>query len=156
MNAPTALNPTIDETIDELGDEFEVLGDWNERYRHVIDLGRDLESLSDAERSDANKVRGCASQVWLVSESTPGGALRFRGDSDAHIVRGLIAILMRLYSGRTPAQIVALDAKAAFESLGLIGALSQQRSNGLFSMVERIRRDATMAARSSEGDQSGT
>ena len=156
MNAPTALNPTIDEPIDELGDEFEVLGDWNERYRHVIDLGRDLESLSDAERSDANKVRGCASQVWLVSESTPGGALRFRGDSDAHIVRGLIAILMRLYSGRTPAQIVALDAKAAFESLGLIGALSQQRSNGLFSMVERIRRDATMAARSSEGDQSGT
>jgi cysteine desulfuration protein SufE len=156
MNAPTALNPTIDETLDELGDEFEVLGDWNERYRHVIDLGRDLESLSDAERSDANKVRGCASQVWLVSESTPDGALRFRGDSDAHIVRGLIAILMRLYSGRTPAQIVALDAKAAFESLGLIGALSQQRSNGLFSMVERIRRDATMAARSSEGEQSGT
>ena len=156
MNAPTALNPTIDETIDELGDEFEVLGDWNARYRHVIDLGRDLESLSDAERSDANKVRGCASQVWLVSESAPDGALRFRGDSDAHIVRGLIAILMRLYSGRTPAQIVALDAKAAFESLGLIGALSQQRSNGLFSMVERIRRDATMAARSSEGDQSGT
>jgi cysteine desulfuration protein SufE len=156
MNAPTALNPTIDETIDELGDEFEVLGDWNERYRHVIDLGRDLESLSDAERSDANKVRGCASQVWLVSESTPGGALRFRCDSDAHIVRGLIAILMRLNSGRSPAQIVALDAKAVFESLGLIGALSQQRSNGLFSMVERIRRDATMAARSSEGEESGT
>ena len=156
MNAPTALNPTIDQTLDELGDEFEVLGDWNERYRHVIDLGRDLDPLSDAERSDANKVRGCASQVWLVSESTPGGALRFRGDSDAHIVRGLIAILMRLYSGRTPAQIVALDAKAAFESLGLIGALSQQRSNGLFSMVERIRRDATTAARSSEVERPGT
>jgi len=150
MNAPAALTHPIDQVLGELGEEFEVLGDWEERYRHVIDLGRDLAPLSDAERSDANKVRGCASQVWFVSETIPERTLSFRGDSDAHIVRGLIAILMRLYSGRTPGEIIAFDAKTAFEGLGLIGALSQQRSNGLFSMVERIRRDASLAARSSQ------
>ena len=134
--------PSIDAELKDLADEFEVLGDWEERYRYVIDLGRDLAPLTDAERSDVNKVRGCASQVWLVTEPQPDGALRFRGDSDAHIVRGLIAILLRLYSGRSPAEIAAFDAKAAFEKLGLSGALSAQRSNGLASMVARIRRDA--------------
>jgi len=129
----------------ELSAEFEILGDWEERYRYVIDLGRDLAPLSDAERSDANKVRGCASQVWLVREPQADGALRFRGDSDAHIVRGLIAILLRLYSGRRPDEILAFDAPAAFAALGLSGALSQQRSNGLASMVARIRRDAETA-----------
>jgi len=108
----------------------------------VIDLGRELAPLDASERTEANKVRGCASQVWLVTEIGEGGELKFRGDSDAHIVRGLIAILLRLYSGRTPTEILAFDAKAAFEKLGLTGALSAQRSNGLFSMVERIRRDA--------------
>ena len=126
----------------ELAADFDLLGDWEERYRHVIDLGRTLEPLTSAERSDANKVRGCASQVWLVTEPQGDGSLRFRGDSDAHIVRGLIAILLRLYSGRAPAEILAFDAKAAFDELGLTGALSSQRSNGLYSMVERIRRDA--------------
>lgn len=135
----------IDAALTELRDEFEVLGDWEERYRYVIEMGRDLAPLSDAERSDANKVRGCASQVWLVTEPGDGGTLAFRGDSDAHIVRGLIAVLLRLYSGRAPAEILAFDAKAAFESLGLAGALSSQRSNGLASMVERIRRDAAAA-----------
>jgi cysteine desulfuration protein SufE len=129
----------------ELSAEFEVLGDWEERYRYVIDLGRDLAPLSDAERSEANKVRGCASQVWLVREPQADGSLRLRGDSDAHIVRGLIAILLRLYSGRRPEQILAFDAPAAFAALGLSGALSQQRSNGLASMVARIRRDAELA-----------
>ena len=132
----------IQDELAELSAEFEVLGDWEERYRYVIDLGKDLAPLTDAERSEANKVRGCASQVWLVTEPQAGGALRFRGDSDAHIVRGLIAILLRLYSGRKPAEILAFDAPAAFETLGLKGALSQQRSNGLASMVGRIRRDA--------------
>lgn len=132
----------IDTELAELSAEFEVLGDWEERYRYVIDLGRDLAPLSDAERSDANKVRGCASQVWLVTEPQIDGTIGFRGDSDAHIVRGLIAILLRLYSGRTPAEVLAFDAAAAFETLGLKGALSQQRSNGLASMVARIRRDA--------------
>ena len=111
----------------------------------MIDLGRDLAPLTDAERSDANKVRGCASQVWLVTEPQADGALRFRGDSDAHIVRGLIAILLRLYSGRPPAEILAFDIKAAFETLGLSGALSAQRSNGLASMATRIRKDAEQA-----------
>ena len=136
----------IDTELEGLAAEFELLGDWEERYRHVIDLGRSLAPLSDAERSDANKVRGCASQVWLVTEPQADGTLRFRGDSDAHIVRGLIAILLRLYSGRPPAEILRFDAKAAFEKLGLAGALSSQRSNGLASMVARIRRDAEAVA----------
>jgi cysteine desulfuration protein SufE len=128
--------------LEDLEGEFELLGDWEERFRHVIELGRGLEPLTDAERTEANKVRGCASQVWLVPERLPDGRLKFRGDSDAHLVRGLIAILLKLYSGRTPAEILALDAKAAVERLGLPGALSTQRSNGLFAMVERIRRIA--------------
>jgi cysteine desulfuration protein SufE len=135
----------IDTELAELAAEFEVLGDWEERYRYVIDLGRELTPLSDDERSAANKVRGCASQVWLVSEPQTDGTLEFRGDSDAHIVRGLIAIVLRLYSSRTPAEILAFDAKVAFETLGLSGALSQQRSNGLASMVGRIRSDAEAA-----------
>ena len=131
--------------LEELEAEFDLLGDWEERYAYVIDLGRGLAPLSPAERSDANKVRGCASQVWLVTEPQGDGALKFRGDSDAHIVRGLIAILLQLYSGRMPAEMLAFDAKAAFARLGLTGALSAQRSNGLFSMVERIRTDAREA-----------
>jgi len=126
----------------ELEAEFDLLGDWEERFRYVIDLGKGLAPLTDAERTDANKVRGCASQVWLVAEGTADGRIQFPGDSDAHLVRGLTAILLRLYSGRTPEEILAVDAKAAVEQLGLPGALSTQRSNGLFSMVERIRRIA--------------
>lgn len=137
---------SIAATLTELKDEFEVLGDWEERYRYVIDMGRELAPLADAERSDANKVRGCASQVWLVTEARNDGTLAFRGDSDAHIVRGLIAILLRLFSGRSPGEILAFDTRAAFDDLGLAGALSAQRSNGLASMVTRIRRDAETAA----------
>jgi len=136
----------IDSAFSELKDEFDLLGDWEERYRYVIEMGKDLAPLSDAERTESYKVRGCASQVWLVTEAGPEGTLTFRGDSDAHIVRGLIAILLRLYSGRVPAEILAFDAKAAFEELGLTGALSSQRSNGLASMVGRIRRDAGAVA----------
>ena len=132
----------IEQELDELAAEFDLLGDWEERYRYVIELGRDLAPLSQTEHSETNKVRGCASQVWLVTEAAGDGRLGFRGDSDAHIVRGLIAILLRLYSGRTAGEIVDFDAKAGLERLGLAGALSQQRSNGLAAMVERIRRDA--------------
>lgn len=132
----------IDSALSELVDEFDLLGDWEERYRYVIELGKTLNPLSDAERVEAHKVRGCASQVWLVTEPQDNGTVRFRGDSDAHIVSGLIAILLRLYSGRAPGEILVFDAKAAFEALGLTGALSSQRSNGLASMVGRIRRDA--------------
>lgn len=136
----------IDDELAEVAEEFDLLGDWEERYRYVIELGKALEPLTDAERSEPNKVRGCASQVWLVTEPQENGTLRFRGDSDAHIVRGLVALVLRLYSGRMPDDILAFDAKAAFERLGLTGALSSQRSNGLASMVARIRRDAELAA----------
>jgi cysteine desulfuration protein SufE len=139
--------PAIETAVADLADELDVLGDWEQRYRHVIDLGHALVLLTEAEHSDANKVRGCASQVWLIAERDGAGRLSFRGDSDAHIVRGLIAILLGFYSGRTPAEILAFDARAAFERLGLTGALSRQRSNGLFSMIERIRHDAENAAR---------
>lgn len=137
----------IDQALQELVDEFDLLGDWEERYRYVIELGRDLEPLSEAERSETNRVRGCASQVWLVTEPQGEGVLRFRGDSDAHIVRGLISILLRLFSGRTAGEILAFDVDAAFARLGLSGALSSQRSNGLASMAARIRRDAEVAQR---------
>jgi cysteine desulfuration protein SufE len=135
-----------DMSLAEIRADFELLEDWEDRYRYVIELGRGLEPLRATDRTDANKVRGCASQVWLVTEPQGDGRLSFRGDSDAHIVRGLIAILLRLCSGRRPEDILAFDAKAAFEGLGLSGALSQQRSNGLASMVARIRKDAELAA----------
>ncbi len=142
MNAPLTAAPDIETAVAELEETFAFLGDWEERYRHVIDLGRELAPLTEGERSEGNKVRGCASQVWLVTEPGEAGTLTFRGDSDAHIVRGLIAILLSLYSGQTPAAILAFDARAALTRLGLTEALSRQRSNGLFSMIERIRRDA--------------
>ena len=136
----------MDAELETLADEFSLFDDWEERYRYIIDLGRTLEPVSPAEHTDENKVRGCASQVWLVTELRQDGAIHFRGDSDAHIVRGLIAILLRLYRDRTPAEILAFDARGAYERLGLGGALTAQRSNGLFSMVERIRKDAQAAA----------
>jgi cysteine desulfuration protein SufE len=136
------MTSPIDATLNALAEEFDFLGDWEERYRYVIELGRELAPITDAERTDANKVRGCASQVWLVTEPQADGTLVFRGDSDAHIVSGLIAILMRLYSGRQAADIAAFDAKAAMERLGLAEALSSQRSNGLKAMVARIQHDA--------------
>lgn len=138
--------PSIDQDLNDLADEFEVLGDWEERYRYVIEMGRELAPLTDAERSEANKVRGCASQVWLVTEPQPDGKVIFRGDSDAHIVRGLIAVLLRMFSGQTPADILAFDIQGAFAKLGLAGHLSAQRSNGLASMATRIRRDAEALA----------
>jgi cysteine desulfuration protein SufE len=135
----------IDADLAEMAEEFDLLGDWEERYRHVIDLGRTLSPLTDAERSDANKVRGCASQVWLVSELVDG-SLRFRGDSDAHIVRGLVAIVLATYSGKTASEIVSLDAFETFSKIGLVENLSAQRSNGLRSMVNRIREEARVRA----------
>jgi len=135
------MTSLIETRLAELAEDFELLGDWEERYRHVIDLGHSLAPLTDAERSEDNKVRGCASQVWLVTEPQ-GEVINFRGDSDAHIVRGLIALMLTLYSGATPEEIVAFDARAALKTLGLDESLSTQRSNGLASMVERIRKDA--------------
>ena len=133
--------------IDRLVDDFSFLEDWEDRYRYVIELGKSLPALSEAERSDANKVRGCASQVWMVSERKGGSEpiLDIRGDSDAHIVRGLIAILLALYSGRPASEIATADAEAAFARIGLREHLSSQRSNGLSAMVTRIRSDAEAA-----------
>ena len=133
---------TIDLELAEMEEEFDLLGDWEERYRHIIDLGRSLALLAEDERNDANKVRGCASQVWLVRDPVADGRLKWRGDSDAHIVRGLIAVVLRLFDNRSPSEIVNFDARMGLSKLGLDQALSTQRSNGLSAMIERIRRDA--------------
>jgi cysteine desulfuration protein SufE len=136
-------------SIEEIIENFELLEEWDDRYRYLIELGRKLPPLSEQDRSDANKVRGCASQVWLATKVRPDGAagpvLSFAGDSDAHIVRGLIAVLFALFSDRPAREILATDAIALFEKLGLREHLTPQRSNGFRSMVERIRRDAQQA-----------
>jgi cysteine desulfuration protein SufE len=135
--------------IDEIIDNFSLLDEWDDRYRYVIELGRGLSPLPEADRTDKNKVQGCASQVWLATSVRPDGAagptLTFVGDSDAHIVRGLIAILFALFSGKSARDILASDAIALFEKLGLREHLTPQRSNGFRSMVERIKSDAQAA-----------
>jgi cysteine desulfuration protein SufE len=136
-------------TIDEIRENFALLDDWDDRYRYVIELGRMLAPMPAAEHSQQNKVQGCASQVWLSKRIDRNGGdepvLNYLGDSDAHIVRGLIAILLTLYSGHTPQQILATDAIALFDEFGFREHLTPQRSNGLRSMVERIRSDARQA-----------
>jgi cysteine desulfuration protein SufE len=141
-------------TIDDIRDNFALLDEWDDRYRYIIELGRALESLPEAEHSAENKVNGCASQVWLSRkagrDSRGEAVLHFVGDSDAHIVRGLIAILLTLYSDKSAQDILNTDALKVFEELGLREHLTPQRSNGVRAMVERIRRDAseTLAAAS--------
>jgi cysteine desulfuration protein SufE len=136
--------------IEQIIDDFGVLDDWDERYRYIIELGRKMAPLPEQAKTELTKVRGCASQVWLVSnvEKGPNGrdVVIFKGESDAMIVRGLIAILLQLYSGRTADEILAVDAKRVLGDLGLDTHLSQQRSNGLSAMVERIRADARALA----------
>ena len=134
-------------TIATLKSDFELLDDWEDRYRYIIELGRALPPMPEALKSEATKVRGCASQVWLWSEARPSGngagpALHFEGDSDAHIVRGLITILFALYQDKTPSEILDIEPETAFTALGLKEHLTPQRSNGLASMVERISADA--------------
>lgn len=129
----------------EIRDNFEFMTDWEDRYRYVIELGRTLEPLKNAERNDVSKVLGCASQVWLVRDEQEETLLRFRGDSDAHIVRGLVAIVLALYNGRSPSAALDVDAAAKLADLGLNEHLSPQRSNGLNAMIERIRAEARAA-----------
>ena len=135
--------------IEEILDNFSVLDEWDDRYRYLIELGRELPPLPPAAHTDANKVQGCASQVWLDTTVRPNGGngpvLTFVGDSDAHIVRGLIAVLFAVYSGKPARDILATDAVTVFEKLGLREHLTPQRSNGFRSMVERIRADARAA-----------
>jgi cysteine desulfuration protein SufE len=135
--------------LEEIIDNFSILDDWDDRYRYLIELGRELPALAEAAHNDANKVQGCASQVWLDTKVRPNGGggpvLTFAGDSDAHIVRGLIAILFAIYSGKRAKEILATDALALFERMGLREHLTPQRSNGFRSMVERMRSDARAA-----------
>ncbi len=136
-------------TIDEIIENFSLLDEWDDRYRYVIELGRMLTPLPEQVRTEHNKVQGCASQVWLSTAVKPDGkggpVLDFIGDSDAHIVRGLIAILFAIYSGKRARDILSIDAVAIFERLGLREHLTPQRSNGFRSMVERMRSDARTA-----------
>jgi len=136
-------------TLDEIIENFALLEEWDDRYRYVIELGRGLGPLPERDRIDVNKVQGCASQVWLATAVRPDGAggpiLTFCGDSDAHIVRGLIAILFAMFSGKPAREILSADAIALFERLGLREHLTPQRSNGFRAMVERIRSDARAA-----------
>ncbi|BCP52778.1 cysteine desulfuration protein SufE [Kaistia sp. 32K] len=144
MNITATLAP-----IDRILDDFAFLDDWDDRYRYLIELGRGLAPLAPEAHNDANKVQGCASQVWLeknVRQEADGPHLDFKGDSDALIVRGLVAIVIALFSGRPAAEIVETDAEAVFEKIGLREHLTAQRSNGLRSMVNRIKTEAGAAA----------
>lgn len=137
--------------LSEIQADFALLDEWEDRYRYVIELGRMLKPLPDELRTDANKVRGCASQVWFASnikgqDGYGSPQLSFEADSDAHIVRGLIAILFAIYDGNSADEILARDPGPIFAALGLKDHLTRQRSNGLASMVERIRFDATEAS----------
>jgi cysteine desulfuration protein SufE len=136
------------ETITALKDDFSLIDEWEDRYRYVIELGRSLEPLDESERNPRNKVQGCASQVWIAVHEEKNGReprLTFTGDSDALIVKGLIAIIFRLFSGRTASEILAIDAGALLDELGLREHLTPQRSNGVASMVTRIKSDAKAA-----------
>lgn len=144
-----------DTRVEELVDSFAFLDDWEDRFRFLIDLGRRLAPMAPALKTEETKVRGCTSQVWIVERVEPGvepgapPALHFIADSDAHIVKGLIAVLLAIYDGRTPGEILAIDIEGAIARLGFAQALSPNRANGLFSMVERIR---ALAAREAAAD----
>jgi len=152
QRAPDVSHLSPSPSFEEILADFELLEDWEDRYRYVIELGRKLQPLPDAEHTAANKVQGCASQVWLSTHLESDGGkprLTFLGDSDAHIVRGLIAILFTIYSGKAADEIVEIDALRVLERLHLKEHLTPQRSNGLIAMVERIRAEAAKALRSS-------
>jgi cysteine desulfuration protein SufE len=136
---------SMDEVLAELEEEFDLLGDWESRIQHVIDLGRGLPDFPDEARVASAKVPGCAAQVWVVSQRGSDGRLSFQADSDSPLSKGNIALLLRLYSERTPAEILGFDARDALTRLGLPSALTPQRANGLNSMVQRIRGEAEAA-----------
>lgn len=141
------MTESIEARAAEIRDEFAFLDDWEARFAHIIDLGRQMPAMPVSEMTEASKVRGCSSQVWLTahpSQAVPG-ALTFNGASDAAIVSGLVALILRLYSDQTPAGILAFDAPAFFASIGVSDALTPQRSNGLKSMIARIRAEAEAA-----------
>ena len=143
------------QTIDDIFADFDFLDDWEDRYRYVIDLGRDLKPYPEEARDAAHKVRGCVSQVWLKStlNSDTDPVIEFVGDSDAHIVRGLVAIMMVLYSGKHASEIMAINPEAILKKLGLDEHLTPQRSNGLRAMIGRIRGEAQNALAPAEVTQ---
>jgi cysteine desulfuration protein SufE len=134
-------------TIETIKDDFSLLDDWEDRYRYIIELGQALPPFPEGARDDAHKVQGCVSQVWLQTTRSAGAdpILTFQGDSDAHIVRGLVAIMIALFSGRRASEIIRVEAEETMRSLGLNEHLSPQRANGLRSMVRRIRHEAESA-----------
>ena len=134
-------------SLQQIIDDFAYLDEWEDRYRYVIELGKQLPDLPDADKTAEHKVQGCASQVWVVGERGEGSdpVMTFRGDSDAHIVRGLVAIVLTIYSGHKASDIVKTDALETFQKIGLVEHLSAQRANGLRSMITRIREDAARA-----------
>ena len=135
-------------SFNEIMENFGFLEDWEDRYRYLIELGKDLPPLAESEMTEETRVKGCASQVWVITSINREGVepvLSFRGQSDAHIVKGLVALTLALYSGRSASEILALDALDLFRRIGLAEHLTPQRSNGVRSMVERIRRDAKAA-----------
>lgn len=137
-------------TIDSIREDFSFLDDWEDRYRYIIELGAGLSPYPEAARDDAHKVPGCVSQVWLHTSFSTGSdpVITFLGDSDAHIVRGLVAIVLALFSGRRASEILAIDAEATLREFGLDEHLTPQRANGLRSMIQRIRREAEAASAS--------
>ncbi|WP_295225824.1 SufE family protein [uncultured Brevundimonas sp.] len=141
MTNRTPPTDTLDQTLAELAEDFDLLGDWEQRIEYVIELGKELAPLDEADRIETNKVPGCAAQVWLATIQDDG-RLWFAADSDSALSKGNIALLLKLYSGRTPQEIAAFDARAALDRLGLPSALTRQRANGLNSMVGRIREAA--------------
>lgn len=152
LNSPAHMQGLLQRTavfmsIDEILDNFAFLDDWEDRYRYLVELGRELEPLPEADRTDANKVQGCVSQVWLSTTAAGNGDTRltFKGDSDAHIVRGLVAILISLCSGQTAQAILDTDIEDVFRRIGLEDNLTPQRANGLRAMIQRVRADAEKA-----------
>ncbi|HET9534028.1 MAG: SufE family protein [Mesorhizobium sp.] len=139
-------------TINEIYDDFAFLDEWEDRYRYVIELGQALPPFPESAKTDAYKVQGCVSQVWLTTDrgSGPDPVVSFAGDSDAHIVKGLVAIMLALFSGRRASEIISTDAEGTLRKLGLDEHLTPQRANGLRSMVKRIKRDAAMALEPAE------
>ena len=144
MTNRTPPTDTLDQTLAELAEDFDLLGDWEQRIEYVIELGKGLAPLDEADRIEANKVPGCAAQVWLATTSADG-RLWFAADSDSPMSKGNIALLLKLYSGRAPSEILGFDARTALDRLGLPSALIPQRANGLYNMVGRIRQAAQSA-----------
>ncbi len=141
-------------SVEQLVHDLTYLDEWEDRYRYIIELGRELVPLNESDKNESTKVRGCVSQVWLRFDLETANPPRmvFQGESDAHIVNGLIAILLRLFNHKTPKEILEIDAKGLFHKIGLDAHLSPQRSNGLTAMVNRVHRDATDVAEAAAED----